>query len=157
MGMKRKIVSISLGIIVLAMVIMQFFNPDTNNPAEQADKTLAANIDVPKDVLDVLKTSCFDCHSHQTKWPWYASIAPASFIVHDHVEDGRKHLNFSTWADYDLEKQLHKLEEIEEEVKEGEMPLKGYTIMHSGTSLSDKQKDVLFKWVHHQRQAALLQ
>ena len=94
-------------------------------------------------VRRVLETSCFDCHSHATDWPWYAWVAPASYLVVHDVEEAREHLNFSTWSVYDDAKRRRLAEDILEETREGEMPLAMYTLMHPGTKLSADDQAVL--------------
>ena len=71
----------------------------------------------------LLESACYDCHSYKTKYQWYSNIAPVSWWLGHNVEEGREHLNFSTWGNYPTEKAEHKLEECAEEVDEGEMPL----------------------------------
>ena len=94
----------------------------------------------------IIKDACYDCHSHETKYPWYASVAPVSWWIGHYIEEARGHLNFSTWAAYDAEKKAHKAEECAEEVEKGLMPLKPYAKMHSEARLSDEQRERLISW-----------
>ncbi|MEP2026185.1 heme-binding domain-containing protein, partial [Reichenbachiella sp.] len=95
----------------------------------------------------IIKTSCYDCHSYHTKYPWYTNVAPLSWWIGDHIEEGREHFNLSEWGAYSEKKALHKLEEFYEEVEEGEMPLTSYTLIHGEASLSDEQVKKLVTWV----------
>jgi hypothetical protein len=122
---------------VVVFIVMQLVPLDRDNPP------LAGPIEAPPDVRRVLETSCFDCHSHATDWPWYSWVAPVSFLVVHDVDEAREHLNFSTWAAYDDDERRELAEEIVEETREGEMPLRMYTLMHPGTKLSVGDQAVL--------------
>lgn len=136
-----------LKIIVALLVIIQFFRIDkTTSPVEPA-KDFISVTNPPEKVAEIIKTSCYDCHSNQTNYPWYTNIAPVSWWIGHHIEEGKEHLNFSKWADYSAKKADHKLEEFYEEVEEGEMPLKSYTNLHSKAKLSDEDKELLISWV----------
>jgi hypothetical protein len=94
-----------------------------------------------------------DCHSNETVWPWYSNVAPVKFFVARHVEEGREHLNLSTWGQMSARDQDHALEEIVEVLEEGEMPLKSYTATHADARLSDAQKQAIMDWASSQRAA----
>lgn len=130
-------------IAVLLIVIGIQFVP-MNVPAEvptKADDELQA----PEEVMAILKRSCFDCHSNHTNYPWYSSIAPVSWFTKMHVKEGRKHMNFSTWARYDDEKKAKYLDKIPKAIK-SKMPLPSYLLIHKDAKLSDKDKQVLSDW-----------
>ena len=91
-----------------------------------------------------MKENCYDCHSNQTIYPWYAEIAPVNYWLADHVKDGKKHFNVSAWKDYSIKKKDHKLEELLEMVEEGEMPLDSYTWLHG--KLSENATKLLLQW-----------
>ena len=122
------------------LVVLQFFTVERTNP------TVISEIQAPAEVLKILRRSCYDCHSHETRWPWYSHVAPMSWLVADHVEHARGHLNFSDWPDLDLEAQEHAFEEIREEVGEGEMPLASYLVLHPRARLSDEERELLLRW-----------
>ena len=107
---------------------------------------LTGEIDAPARVKEILRRSCYDCHSNETVWPWYSYIAPASWLLEDDVAEGRAELNFSEWRGYDEKKKTKKMKEIWEEVKEGEMPQWYYIIMHSDAALSDADKQIIRDW-----------
>lgn len=134
--------------MLLAFVIIQFFRP-TKNKAEGISKNdISTLYAVPADVQSILKTSCNDCHSNNTVYPWYAEVQPVAWWLNNHVVDGKKHLNFSEFAAYSLRKQYHKLEETNEMVKEGEMPLNSYLWVHTDASLNKEQKLTVANWVN---------
>ena len=86
------------------------------------------------------KRACFDCHSNETRWPWYASVAPASWIIRDHVSEGRRKLNFSTWPGG-----VREVDEIGEVLSKGEMPLWDYALLHPEARLTPQEMDALTK------------
>ena len=118
-------------------------------PQRQSDNpnALESATDIPADVLEILKTSCYDCHSNVTQYPWYGKIAPAKFIIASHIKEGKKHLNFSEWETYPLNRQKHILEECVEEINKHKMPLKGYIGMHPEAKLSIEEKAILINWM----------
>jgi hypothetical protein len=97
-------------------------------------------------VLSILKTSCYDCHSNETNWPWYSYVAPVSFLVSGDVEKGRKRVNFSEWDKYDEKKKAKKLNGIIEVIEEGEMPLSNYIITHPEAKMDPEKIRVLKDW-----------
>ena len=129
-------------ISVLVFIGIQFVS--MNVPADlptEAKQELKA----PENVHAILKRACFDCHSSHTTFPWYSSVAPASWLTKIHVKEGRKHLNFSTWEAYDDEKKLKFLNKIPKAIK-SKMPLPSYLIMHEEAKLSEEDKKVLSDW-----------
>ncbi len=140
--MKKKIIFGLLAVVV----IMQFFRIDKTNPESDPAMDMFVVENVPNDVQSIIKTSCFDCHSNQVRYPWYTNVAPVSWVVKKHINEGRDELNFNEWGTYSTKRKLHKLEEIEEEVGEAEMPLAGYLIAHGDARLSKQQKQQLMNW-----------
>ena len=113
----------------------------TDNPGDIIKSGL-----VSQDVAILLKTSCYSCHSNETKYPWYAHVAPSSWLIARDVHEGREELNFSRWQDYDVSKILGKLDDITAEVGEGRMPMGIYTIMHPSAKLDDAQRKLIVRW-----------
>lgn len=137
---------ILLGILVL-FVIAQFVRPDKNIQAQPAEPfEFYKETNTSQEVQQILKTSCNDCHSNYTDYPWYSHITPINFFLASHIEDGKKHLNFSEWSSYENERKEHKMEEIEEMVKKKEMPLPSYLIIHKDAELSESQTEALVDW-----------
>jgi len=134
-------------ILVLLFVAIQFIPVAHNEYNEATNKSIEQVHHVPEAVLTTLKTSCYDCHSNQTHYPWYAKVQPVAFWIGDHIEEGKDELNFSKFGDYSLRRQFHKLEEISEQIEENEMPLKSYTVIHGNAVLSTIQKTAIKEWV----------
>jgi hypothetical protein len=149
--MMKTILKVGLLIGGVGVIALQFIaRPDRTNPAEDPALTMTSRLTVPADVRAILERSCNDCHSHRTQWPWYTTVAPASWIVADDVEEGREHLNFSEWGRYTQKRQAAKLEMISAEVDKGAMPLKGYLFLHHAAALSETDKDRLCEWASAQ-------
>lgn len=133
---------VSLAIIGL-LIVIQFFRPSRETPEVSSDIDFIEVNQPSEQIASLLKNTCYDCHSYQTKYPWYSNVAPVSWFLASHINEGREHLNFSEWAKYDAEKADHKLEEMAEEVGEGNMPLNNYTWLHSEAKLSDEQRELI--------------
>jgi len=147
----KKILKYSLATILVALVVIQFINrPERiNEPVTENDIVEALQINAG--MSQMLKSACYDCHSDQPKYPWYASIAPINWRIGEHIEHGRDELNFSKWGTYSAKRRDHKLEEMIEEVEGGKMPLPNYVRMHSEAKLSDEQIAMLKAWVTAER------
>jgi len=133
-------------LLAVVFVIIQFFHPEKNIHAGPSDKHISRVIAVPEEVNAILKTSCNDCHSNNTAYPWYSRIQPVAWWLNNHIEEGKREVNFDEFASYSLRRQYHKLEEINEQVKENEMPLGSYTLIHKDASLSNEQKLAIANW-----------
>jgi hypothetical protein len=142
----KKIIKFALIILVIALVVIQFFRPDRVSTQDINDNDITKKMQVPDNVQQILKRSCFDCHSNHTVWPWYSNIAPMSWLVAQDVRKGRAKMNFSEWGKISPSKQEERLESICDEIKEDEMPLKNYLLIHGDAKLSQQEKDVLCKW-----------
>ncbi len=130
---------------LLAFIGIQFI-PIMNVPANiptKADEELQA----PQNIQAILKRSCYDCHSNHTTFPWYSNIAPVSWFTKHHVEEGREHMNFSTWEKYDDEKKLKYLDKIPKAIK-SKMPLPSYLLIHKDATLSEADKKALTTWAN---------
>ncbi len=132
--------------ILFLLIIFQFFRIDkTVKPVDiSTDVISLTNADA--EVASILKVSCYDCHSNQPTYPWYTNIAPVSWWIKHHINEGSHHLNFSEWGNYSQKKKDHKLEECIEMVEGGEMPMSSYTLMHKDATLSAEQKKKLLNW-----------
>lgn len=137
---------IALRLIAIVFLLMQFVRPDRSNPPVDPAVELHAVVEVPASVSSLLRAACYDCHSDETVWPWYAHVAPSSWFLTKHVDEGRRHLNFSDWGNYPSSKADHKLEEVIEYVEDGKMPLSSYTPLHPEAKLSDEQRAEVIEW-----------
>ena len=144
--MKKKII---LGVVALFLLI-QLFQIDSDNPPIDSSLDFITVTNPPEQIRTILKTACYDCHSNETKYPWYSRIAPVSWWIRDHIDEARDELNFSEWGTYDLKRSNHKLEEMGEEVEEDEMPLTSYTLAHSESRLTEDQREALINWAKSQ-------
>ena len=143
MTKKKKFLYVVLAILIL----IQFIRPERNLGKAETENTIFVNAEVGT----ILQTSCFDCHSNYTNYPWYTNIQPIGWWLNHHVDEGKEELNFSEFESYSLKRKLHKLEEIKEMVEEGAMPLSSYTLIHGDTKLSPEQKEILYTWVTETR------
>ena len=138
-------------LILIVFIVAQFFGPEKNSGDIASVEAFLVDTDAPEDVKAILKSSCFDCHSSHTRYPWYSSITPVNYWMADHIEHGVKHFNVSKWNDYSDKKKDHKLEELIEEVEEGKMPLDSYTWTHGDAKLSQEQIEALINWAKRAR------
>lgn len=140
--MKKKII---LGLAVI-FLIMQFFRIDKTNPPIVAEQDYLNITQPPAQVAQLIKVACYDCHAHTTEYPWYTNIAPVSWWIDNHIQHGRKHLNFSIWSTYSVKKANHKLEECYEMLEDTEMPLLSYMVAHPDAWISDEERTMLVDW-----------
>ncbi|WP_438989247.1 heme-binding domain-containing protein [Polaribacter sp.] len=141
-----KIIKKILVFLLVVLLIAQFFGPEKNDGDIATVNTFLVETNPPADVKKILETTCFDCHSAKTRYPWYDKITPINYWLDEHVKDGKKHLNFSKWSEYSLKRKEHKMDELYEEVEKGEMPLNSYTWTHSEANLTEKQIAAVVAW-----------
>lgn len=133
--------------IIILLLLAQFIpRPQKNISSEILPADIRMMHATSPEVEGILKTSCLDCHSNNTIYPWYSKIQPAAIFLGRHITEGKRELNFSEFGNYSLRRQYHKMEEVEEMVKGNEMPLTSYTLMHANSKLNENQKEILIKW-----------
>lgn len=115
-------------------------------PARRTNPPVRADVRAPADVKGILRRACYDCHSHETRWPWYSRVAPVSWWVVSHVNEARGDLNFSEWPSFDPELAGMALRDIDTQVAAGKMPLPSYAILHPGARLSEDERQTLIRW-----------
>ena len=142
----KKIIKKVLIVLSVVFILIQLYPRDNTNNNPDSSRDIAQLHTVPPPVQNILKTACYDCHSNQTVYPWYSNIQPVSYWLSDHITEGKKELNFSEFSTYRLAKQFRKLEEIAKEVKEVEMPLESYTLIHRDANLNSDQRLLLANW-----------
>lgn len=147
----KKILKIVVLLIFLVFIGLQFSRPERTNPPIDQSMTLEKVMKVPENIQATFKRSCNDCHSNSTAYPWYSNVAPISWSVVDHIKEGRKELNLSEWGTYSVKKQNHKLEEICEQIEDGEMPHNQYLWIHRDAVLSDADKTAICDWTKGER------
>lgn len=126
---------------------MQLKQVDLVNPSVHVKADITNVLNPPPEVALILKESCYDCHSNQTIYPWYAKVAPASWLIVGHVKRGREEVNFSEWGTYRSSRALHKLEESFKQVKYKHMPLPAYIFMHADAQLNASERQLLLNWL----------
>ncbi len=147
----RKVLKIIAVLVVVAFISVQFYRPDRANPPTIQAETLEATTDVPENVAQILTRSCNDCHSNQTVYPWYSNVSPFSWLLAEHVEEGRRELNFSAWNTYSGKKKRHKLDETCEQVTSAAMPHSQYLWLHGDAQLSEEDKKILCDWAETEK------
>ena len=143
---KVKAKRIFIGLVVV-VALLQLVQPDRVNPAVEPARDWLASNAPPARVVGSLRAACYDCHSNETKWPWYSRVSPVSWWIVDHIKDGRKHLNFSDWPHDNPRKARSRWQNIQDEIESGGMPLKSYTLIHSEARLSATDRTELMEWV----------
>lgn len=142
----RALKKIGLGIAVV-FVTLQFFRPKRPPPTASTGEDLINVHPPPPGVRETLVNACYDCHSNQTRYPWYASIQPVAWFLDHHVEEGRIHINFSEFGGLPTRRALQVLEACGDEVAEKEMPLWSYALGHPEARLTEAQRTELVAWV----------
>lgn len=133
-------------LLLVALVVIQFLHPKRNKASGDQPNYIGNVYTVPEDVKSILAKSCNDCHSNNTRYPWYANVQPVDWWLTNHINDGKKELNFDLYTAKSLRYQYRKMEELVEQVKEGKMPLNSYLWMHKDAKLTDEEKNKLINW-----------
>ena len=142
MRLKKKIL---LGLFT-GFVAIQFFQPARNKSDKVLPTDITNTVAVSNQVLNILQNSCYDCHSNNTRYPWYSFIQPGAWWMASHVKNGKAMLNFSQFGDLSNRKQQSKLQGIVNQIKDNEMPLTSYTLLHRNAILTAEQKAILINW-----------
>ena len=132
--------------LILGLLVIQVIRPNKNKGEVSSDLQINQVLDVPDEINAIFERSCNDCHSNNTNYLWYHEIAPMSWMVAHHIKEGKEHLNFDEFANYNERQRAHAIEEIVETVKFGEMPLKGYTALHPEANLSQVDIELIEEW-----------
>lgn len=133
--------------ILAVFILIQFIRPAKNDSKNETN-AISTVMEIPVEVNKMIQTSCADCHSNSTKYPWYNEIAPASWYLAQHVKEGKEHLNFSEWTTYNKDQKEHLLKDLKEVLNEREMPLKSYLLIHKDAKLTENQYQILYDWVN---------
>jgi hypothetical protein len=135
-------------LLLIVFVVLQFFRSKKNISEAANVNDITKAYAVPTNVMESLQTSCYDCHSNNTKYPWYSHIQPVAWWLADHIDEGKKEINFNEFAAYSLRRQYRKFKEINDQLEEDEMPLKSYTIIHGDAKVSKEQKVEIYNWTN---------
>ena len=141
----KKILWLIVVIVFIAFVVAQFFRPEKNNGEITSDHILRQE-NIPEDVRVILTNSCLDCHSNTTNYQWFHHVVPVTWMINDHITEGKDELNFSDWGKLDAFSKMDALDEMCEEVEKGNMPIKSYAAIHSKARLSEEEKKILCDW-----------
>lgn len=136
--MLKKIVLFFFGLLVLGFAAAQLVRPDMTNPPVEAAMLVDSNTSIPADVKPIFKKACADCHTNETRYPWYSKITPVNWWLQDHIDEGREHMNLSLSMD--------EVDDVCEQVESGEMPLPSYTWGHPEAVLTAGEKQILCSW-----------
>ncbi|MDP3359721.1 MAG: heme-binding domain-containing protein [Lutibacter sp.] len=134
--------------IILALFILIQFIKIEKNESKNEMNSISTVMEIPVEANSIIKTSCLDCHSNSTNYPWYNKIAPASWFLANHVNDGKEHLNFSEWTTYNKDQKQHIIKNLKGVLNERQMPLKTYVLVHKELGLSENQYQILYDWVN---------
>jgi hypothetical protein len=142
MSKKKKV----LVAIISLLVLIQFIRPERNTGVADTENDITHSVTVSPEIKNILEKSCYDCHSNHTEYPWYANVQPIAGWLAHHVDEGKDELNFSEFNTFKLRRKIKKMKEVAEQIKEGEMPMSSYLIIHKNAALSEEQKSILIKW-----------
>ncbi|HEY9169905.1 MAG TPA: heme-binding domain-containing protein [Lutibacter sp.] len=134
-----------LGIFAV-FILIQFIRPEKNNSKNDTN-SISTVMEIPVEVNKIIQTSCANCHTNSTIYPWYNKIAPASWFLAQHVNEGKEHLNFSEWTSYNNDQKRHLIKDLKEVLNERKMPLKSYLLIHDDAKLTENQYQILYDWV----------
>jgi hypothetical protein len=142
----KKLLKVSAVVGGVVFVLIQFIQPERTNPPVDQSKTMFTELNPPENIKQLLERGCKDCHSNETHWPFYAYVAPVSWLVADDVEEGRKHFNMSEWGTYTLRRKFQRLSGINELVLDSSMPLPKYIPLHPDAKFTQAERDTLAQW-----------
>jgi hypothetical protein len=142
----RRVLRWGGGALIVSALAIQFARPARTNPSSDLGATLAAHLEIAPAAAVVLDRACRDCHSNETRWPWYSGVAPVSWFVVDHVNHGRSHFNYSEWAQYSRDDARRLLENTCAFARRRTMPLRSYAWVHRGARLTDEEIAALCSW-----------
>jgi len=143
----KKGIKFTLWVILIILVAIQFVPVDKENPIGDRNSDFLIVTQAPEDVQLIMRNACYDCHSNETIWPWYSDFAPVSFVIANHVEEGREHLNFSNWGNYESSDHPSILKHMKKEINKNAMPLAGYVKLHAEANISEDGKVLIMDWL----------
>lgn len=133
-------------VFLSAFLLIQFFRPEQNLSGRMADSHIEKVHEVPDNVKTILEKACYDCHSDNTRYPWYGNIQPAAWFLADHIRKGKEELNFSNFNDYSKRRKKSKFNSMYNQVNDDKMPLDSYILLHKNAKLSKQEKQILLAW-----------
>ena len=143
----KKSIKLTLGVLIGVFILIQFIRIDKTNPPIDRAIDFSQIENSPIQVSAILKESCYDCHSHETKYPWYSNVAPVSWVLKNHVLEGREHLNFSLWGNYPADERAELMEKALEEIEAGKMPMNTFVWLHPKAIITPAKRAALLMWL----------
>ena len=144
-------IKIVIIVFIAAFAGIQLIHPARNVSLQSSGKEISAGFPVPANTQQVIQQACYDCHSNNTRYPWYAHVQPVGWWLNHHIIRGKHELNFDEFASYSPRKQFRKFKAIENEIQKGDMPLLSYRLIHRDAKLSEDQKSILLAWCEAMR------
>lgn len=141
----RKVLKITGLILIVGFIVIQFFQPAANT-SDNRSGLITQQAQMPENIKSIFENACLDCHSNNTNYWWYNKISPVSWLVNNHITEGKKELNLSEWSEMDIYDKLSTLEDIGKEVEQKKMPLKSYSFIHKQAKLTDEQIKEIVAW-----------
>lgn len=141
--------------LVIVFIAIQFIQPPRNRNGQVLHADITKTVNVPDNVLIIFQKACYDCHSDNTRYPWYMNLQPMGWVMAYHIETGKGNLNFSEFGSYSKRKQANKLRAIGKSIQEGSMPISSYTSMHVDAKLSEENKKMILSWITKTRDSLL--
>ena len=135
-----------LVVLLVILIVIQFIKPQKNIHAGPQPADISTLYPVPADVDSLLVVACKDCHSNNTRYPWYNNFQPVAWFLSNHVKDGTRSFNLNEFATYPVARQYDKIEEIKKQIDKGDMPLLSYTIIHKDAKLTEAEKNKIISW-----------
>ncbi len=142
-----------LVVLLIILIIIQFIKPGRNIHAGGQPADISTLYAVPPDVDSILIVACKDCHSNNTRYPWYNNFQPVAWFLANHVQDGTNSFNLNEFATYPVARQYDKIEEIKKQIDKGDMPLYSYTIIHRDARLTNMEKNTIISWSENIRKS----
>ena len=150
-----RIKKILLALLIL-FVAIQLIQPAHNKSGQVSPTDFTKAFTVPQNLQNILQSACYDCHSNNTAYPWYSRIQPMAWILKRHIDNGKAKLNFSDFGSYSFRRQVSKLREIANQVKDDEMPLSSYKTMHEKANLNADEKRLIVNWMNNTADSIIL-
>lgn len=142
----KRVIRLAALLIFAVLIILQFFQPEKNQGSLTQERDLIVVASVPDSLAKILRTSCYDCHSNHTDYPWYSRISPVSLWLHKHIIDGKEDLNLSEFGDLSKAEKIGALSDLYDALEAGTMPLQSYTLIHRDAMISQEEVDALLDW-----------
>jgi len=141
--------------LLIVLIVAQFFQPAKNNGRAQTTTDITHVVPVPDTVLALMKIACYDCHSDSTRYPWYNHITPVNWWLKDHIDEGKRHINYSHYVEGSYKRKIKHLDETAEQVEKHEMPIGSYLWIHTDARLTDAQRKLIIDWANNAKELVL--